>query len=106
MALHPKTAKDLTLAPVAANIDTNLQKVRDRSQDQIMFELELELDRRSTGLSRADRARHILAYATRNVDLHDWKAEVTEDSARLRLSGGSVSLDLGLSAELMKYIEG
>jgi hypothetical protein len=30
---------------------------------------------------------------------------VTEDHCRLRLTGGSVTLDLGLSANIMRYIE-
>jgi hypothetical protein len=38
--------------------------------------------------------------------MHHWKAEITDDAARLRLSGGSVTLDLGLSAALLDYIEG
>jgi hypothetical protein len=41
----------------------------------------------------------------RGVDLHAWDAEITDDAARLRLSGGSVTIDLGLSASIMRYIE-
>jgi hypothetical protein len=40
------------------------------------------------------------------VDTHHWWAEITDDGARLRLTGGSVSLDLGLSPTLMHYIQG
>ena len=43
--------------------------------------------------------------AIRFVDLHDWRTEITEDGDRLRLDGGSVTLDLGLSAALLSYIE-
>ena len=106
MPLHPKAPKDLSLAPVAANIDLNLQRIRDMSQEQIIYELELMLDRPVTGGSRVERTRRIQEYATRNVDLHDWTTEVTSDAARLRLSGGSVSLDLGLSAALQQFIVG
>jgi hypothetical protein len=44
--------------------------------------------------------------ALRNVNLHDWNAEITDDDARLHLAGGSVSLDLGLSAAIMRYVAG
>ena len=44
--------------------------------------------------------------ALREVDLHHWDAAITDDFARLRLSGGSVSLDLGLSASILAYIRG
>ena len=30
----------------------------------------------------------ILQEALRAVELHDWRAEITDDGARLRLSGG------------------
>jgi hypothetical protein len=48
----------------------------------------------------------VLEAAVRNVDLHGWTPTVTEDHCRLRLSGGSVSLDLGLGAAIMRYIDG
>jgi hypothetical protein len=40
------------------------------------------------------------------VNLHGWSAEISDDASRLHLSGGSVSLDLGLSAEILRYIDG
>ena len=46
-----------------------------------------------------------LEAALRLVDMHDWHAEITDASARLRLSGGSVTIDLGLSATILDYIE-
>jgi hypothetical protein len=33
MSLHPKSPKDLALAPVAAAIDAELQRLRERSDD-------------------------------------------------------------------------
>jgi hypothetical protein len=44
--------------------------------------------------------------ALRNVDRHGWEATITDDGCRLRLSGGSVTLDLGLGATVMRYIDG
>ena len=92
------------LAPVAAQIDMNLQRVRDRSHDEIDYELQLELDRPPADKSRAERSARVLALALRNVELYDWRAEITDDAARLRLSGGSISLEIGLSRALMEYI--
>jgi hypothetical protein len=104
MTIHPKEPKDLALAPVAAEIDLNLQRLRDRSVDEIDYELTLELNQPPDGNDVDERAARVLAVALREVDLHHWTATVTDDHARLRLAGGSVSLDLGLSASLVAYI--
>ena len=104
---HPKSATDLFLAPVAVEIDRNLQRLRDLSPAQIAVELELELDRpESPDADRGEREARILQAATRNVTLHDWEAAVSPDGARVRLQGGSVTLDLGLSASIMRYVDG
>jgi hypothetical protein len=104
MPLHPRTTKDLVLAPVAAEIDMNLQRVRDQSHEEIDYELQLELDRPPADDSAAERSARVLALALRNVELRDWRAEITDDAARLRLSGGSASLEIGLGRSLMTYI--
>ena len=44
MPLHPRVPKDLALAPIAAGIDLNLQRLRDKEPSEIGFELALELD--------------------------------------------------------------
>src|SRR5690348_10170017 len=106
MPLHPKVPKDLALAPLAARIDLTLQRLRDRTPEEIRFELALELDSDEAEPSAAERAARVLRVALRDVDLHHWDAAITDDHARLRLSGGSVSLDLGLSASLLAYIRG
>jgi hypothetical protein len=104
--IPPKAPKDFLLAPVAAEVDLNLQRFRDLDPQQLRFELDLELDRPEFSHTRDERAARILQAATRNVDMHHWDAAITDDGARLRLSGGSVSLDLGLSAALLRYIDG
>ncbi len=105
MTIHPKGHKDLMLAPVAAEIDLNLQRMRDRSARDVEAELELELDRPAMSADRDERARFVLEQALRHVDLHGWTAVITDDGCRLHLDGGSVSLDLGLSAGITTYIE-
>ena len=105
MTLRPKTPKDLLLAPVAAEIDRNLQDLRDMSPGEIDADLALSLNKDTAGGDRAARAAWILEVALRSVDMHEWQASITDDSARLRLSGGSVSIDLGLSASILQYIE-
>ena len=102
----PKGPRDLTLAPVAVEIDLNLQRLRDLTAEELVPELELVLDRPALGGTRNVRAERVRDAAVRNVNLHDWQALVTDDGCRLRLSGGSVTLDLGLSALLLRYIEG
>jgi hypothetical protein len=105
VTIHPKVPKDLALAPVAAAIDLNLRHLRDKSPAEIDFALALALNRTTTDGDRTDRAAWVLQEAVRGADLHAWHTEVTDDAARLRLSGGSVTIDLGLSASLMSYIE-
>ena len=105
MTLRPKTPKDLLLAPVAAEIDVNLQSLRDKSPGEIGDTLGLVLNVDRAGADRAQRAARILEVALRSVELHEWQAEITDDAARLRLTGGSVTIDLGLSATILRYIE-
>lgn len=94
------------LAPVAAEVDLNLQRMRDRTPHEVEYALALELDQDAPAADRARRAELVRRQAIRDVDLHGWTAEITDDRYRLRLSGGSVSLDLGLGAGIKAYIEG
>ena len=105
MTIHPKKQKDLLLAPVAVEIDQNLQRMRDRSPTEVEAELELELDRPAMCGERDERVELVLRQALRNVDLHGWSAVITSDASRLHLEGGSVSIDLGLSSGITGYIE-
>jgi hypothetical protein len=104
VTIRPRTPKDLLLAPVAAEIDLNLQDLREKSPAEIEEALGIALNI-SRDRDRAQRAAHVLEAALRNVDLHDWHAEITDDAARLRLSGGSVSIELGLSATILQFID-
>lgn len=104
--IPPKVPRDFLLAPVAAEIDLNLQRFRDVTPEELRFELDLELDRPELRHTREERAARVLQAALRNVETHNWHAAITDDGARLRLTGGSVSLDLGLSAVIMRYIDG
>jgi hypothetical protein len=109
MSIHysivPKDLHDLSLAPVAVMIDRNLERLRDMDQTEIVGHLELMLDRPERTGSRDERAERIRETALRNVDCHGWRAEITVDNTRIRLIGGSVTLDLGLSANIMKFID-
>jgi len=100
-SLRPRVPRDLLLAPVAAAIDVELQHLRGLT----VAELGLELDGLERCGTREDRAASVLRAALRDVDTHQWYAEITDDGARLRLTGGSVSLDLGLSPSLIRYIQ-
>jgi hypothetical protein len=104
---RPKVTADLSLAPVAANIDLNLQRLRGLStREEIFSELGLELNLGSTGHTREERAEQVLRFALRDVDMHGWHAEMSDDATRIHVHGGSVTLDLGLSAALEEYITG
>jgi hypothetical protein len=101
--IHPKNPTDLLLAPVAAEVDHNLRSLRDRDPSEIELELALALDLPAAQTCEG-RATQIMRAALRDVEPHGWEAEITEDHSRLRLSGGSVSLDLGLGTALTDYI--
>jgi hypothetical protein len=103
--IHPRRIKDLVLAPVAAGIDLNLQQLRDRSAAEVEAGLELGLDAPAEAAGRDARAQLVLDQALRNVDMHGWAATITTDANRVHLDGGSVTLDLGLSAGITEYIE-
>jgi hypothetical protein len=105
MSVLPKVPHDLTLAPVAVSIDRNLQLLRDLDPHQILVALDVELDRPERTGSPEERAERVRDVALRNVELHGWEATVTADHARLRLTGGSVTLDLGLSSSINRFIE-
>lgn len=104
MTIHPKQQRDLLLAPVAAEIDINLQRLRGMPAHEIGAALELELDRPALHVDRSERRILVLRQAIRDVDMHGWTAAITDDCASLHLDGGSVSLDVGLGASLERYI--
>ena len=89
---------------MAAEIDQNLSYLRDLDPKGIDEHVILAANTDTAGADRAKRAKWILEEAVRGVEMHGWTAEITDDAARLRLRGGSVSLDLGLSASLLDYI--
>jgi len=107
MTIRPKTPTDLTLAPVAVEIDLNLQRLRSLTTPAEIFgELALELNVGQQGATREERAAQIVRLALRDVDLHGWRVEMSDDASRIHLHGGSVTLDVGLSAALQRYIDG
>jgi hypothetical protein len=95
----------MVLAPVAAEIDRNLQFLRDKGLSELDTELQLELNTPPMPNVRDQREAQVLRASVRNVDLHGWQGSITEDGCRLHLSGGSITLDLGLGASIMHYIE-
>lgn len=103
MSLHPKSVTDLSLAPVAAEVDLNLRRLRDLSEDEITFRLPLELDR-PLGPTAAERQHAVVDQALRGVELRGWQAELTPDSAAIRLSGGSVTLNVALGRAVEAYL--
>jgi hypothetical protein len=104
MTLHPKSPTDLMLAPVAAEVDLNLASLRDRTEQEIELELAIALDLPGAN-TRQGRDSQVVAAAVRGVDPHGWEATITDDHNRLRLVGGSVSIELGLGTALTAYID-
>lgn len=105
MTLRPKTPVDLTLAPVAAEIDLNLQGLRDESVESIADAVAFTLNA-TPAATRAGRAAQIVELAVRGVELHGWEAGISDDATRLQLRGGSVPLDVGLSDRIRRFVEG
>jgi len=103
--IHPKGTADLLLAPVAVEIDRNLQRFRTHTPEEIENELQLELDQPLIENTREERARRILRVAMRDVQMHGWEGHVNYDASAIHLDGGSVSLDIALSPTVRQYIE-
>jgi hypothetical protein len=103
--MRPRVPTDLSLAPVAAEIDLNLQRLRNERPAEIFSRLGLTLNLGAPGATREERADEVLAFAVRQVDLHGWEVSVSDDATRLHLEGGSVTLEVGLSSTLQDYIE-
>ena len=104
MTLHPKVPRDIALAPVAAEIDLNLQRLRDKDLKTLDMELQLELNGPAMPDTRDKRAEHVLRAAFRDVEARGWHGSITDDDCRLHLVGGSVTLDLGLGENIAQYI--
>ncbi len=105
MTIAPREPKDLALAPVAAAIDINLRRLRDKSPAEIAYELTLELNQPAMRDDPDERAERVLRLALRDVDMYHWAAVITDDHSSVHLSGGSVSIDLGLGASVLSYID-
>jgi hypothetical protein len=102
----PKTPKDLALAPVAVQVDQNLRRLRGRTPSEIDYEVALELDKPAIPDTADMRAERVLQVALRDVELYGWHAEMTPDFSAVRLSGGSVSLDVATGAAIADFIAG
>lgn len=105
MPVHPREFKDLVLAPVAVEIDHNLQRVRGKSPEEIEA-LFPRPDFRDWPATSDGRAARVLDLALEMVDLRGWDATITEDHSAIRLFGGSVTLDISVSASVLRFIKG
>ena len=105
MTLRPRTPNDLLLAPVAAEIDEHLQPLRDATLAEIVSAVAARLNA-DPSASSVGRAEQLLDFATRDIDLHGWQASMSDDASRIQLRGGSVSLDVALSRNLERFIDG
>ncbi|HUB75500.1 MAG TPA: hypothetical protein VL977_00520, partial [Solirubrobacteraceae bacterium] len=76
------------------------------SAAQIDADLALQLNDQPIRNDADERADRVRSAALRFVDMHGWEASVTHDYDRLRLTGGSVSIELGLGTALHDYIVG
>ncbi len=64
----------------------------------------MELDVPAKSGDRDERAKLILRQALRDVDMHGWSAALSDDGHTVHLTGGSVSIDLGLSGSIAAFI--
>ena len=84
---------------------STLQRLRAKSPKEIQLELETELDP-TDPRDRDERAQRVLDLALRYVNTRGWAAVITDDNSAVRLTGGSVSLDISVGAALLRFIEG
>jgi hypothetical protein len=100
---RPHSLADLSLAPVLIEVERNLAWLR--ASENLEFELALQLnDDDSRYKGPAERADRIVRCVTRNIDLHGWKAEPTQDRYGVSLRHGDYQVSLMFGELLTGYV--
>lgn len=103
-APHPHSAADLALAPVLIGIERNLDRLRD--SDDVEYDLALELNDDDRWYHSArERAGRVKQMATRDVDLHGWQVDPTDDLHGLAVEHGEFRVSVMFGKRLVDYVE-
>lgn len=101
--LHPKSVADLALAPVLIGVERNLAWLRNSKDLQFDLAVVLNDDDNFYYLPH-ERARRVQRYVVRDVDLHGWRVNPTEDLHGLAVSRGEFTVSLMFGKELVDYV--
>lgn len=95
----PRDVADLYLAPVALELDAELETLKDKDEHALLLYIALETGREPLDLD--ERRRFLLEAVTRLVDLHGWEAGW--DERGLRLTNDEHTVVLGVPDEVRAY---
>ncbi len=101
MTLRPTDFNDLHLAPLALHLDAELERLADRSEEEIQFDVALATNEGPTPAE--DRRAKMLAALTHQQDLHGWDLDWCDRGLRLTHEGNS--LVLGIPATVRTYLQ-
>ncbi len=100
MITVPHDTTDILLAPVALDLDQQLDQLGALDQAEIHFLVALTTDREPNSLDR--RRELLLASLVRDVDTHGW--DVAWHARGLRLEHGGRQVVLGLPASVRLFV--
>jgi hypothetical protein len=100
MSERPHDLHDLYLAPVALDLDRQLDEFDGLNEEEVRFRVALETNREAR--DPEERAQLALEAVTHLVDLHGWSADLVPRGLRLRREDHE--LVLGLPESLRNYL--
>jgi hypothetical protein len=101
---HPHSPADLALAPVLIAIERRLAQLRASDDLELLLALDLnDEDRFYHG--PAERAARLERFATRELDLHGWTVQPTQDLYGLLVQHGEHTVSVMFGKRLACYVE-
>jgi hypothetical protein len=101
----PHSPADLALVPVLIAIERRLAQLRATDDLELLLALDLnDEDRFYRGPT--ERAERLEKFATRELDLHGWTVQPTQDLYGLAVRHGEHTLSLMFGKRLVGYVEG
>ena len=103
-APRPHSAADLALAPVLISIERNLARLRETTDLEFEFALELNDDGNWYTTAEA-RAHRVQECAVRDVDAHGWSVCPTPDLYGLAVSHSGYTVSVMFGKRLTDYVQ-
>jgi hypothetical protein len=102
---HPHSPADLALAPVLIAIERRLAQLRASDDLELLLALDLN-DQELFYPGPAERAERLEKFATRELDLHGWTVQPTQDLYGLAVQHGEHTVSVMFGKRLAGYVAG